>query len=47
MAGLFGALPSPSANSLSIGPLELRAYGLMIALGALTAVAWSRRRKWN
>ena len=44
MAGLFGALPSPSANSLSIGPLELRAYGLMIALGALTAVAWSRRR---
>ena len=45
MAGLFGALPSPSANSLSIGPLELRAYGLMIALGALTAVAWSRRRQ--
>ena len=45
MAGLFGALPSPSANSLSIGPLELRAYGLMIALGALAAVAWSRRRQ--
>lgn len=45
MAGLFGALPSPSVNSLSIGPLELRAYGLMIALGALTAVAWSRRRQ--
>ena len=44
MAGLFGTLPSPSANSLSIGPLELRAYGLMIALGVLTAVAWSRRR---
>ena len=45
MAGLLGALPSPSTNSLSIGPLELRAYGLMIALGALTAVAWSRRRQ--
>ena len=45
MAGLFGALPSPSAHSLSIGPLELRAYGLMIALGALTAGAWSRRRQ--
>jgi len=42
---LLGALPSPSTNSLSIGPLELRAYGLMIALGALTAVAWSRRRQ--
>ncbi|MCS5678148.1 MAG: prolipoprotein diacylglyceryl transferase [Actinomycetota bacterium] len=45
MVGLLGALPSPSTNSLSIGPLELRAYGLMIALGALTAVAWSRRRQ--
>ena len=45
MVGLLGALPSPSTNSLSIVPLELRAYGLMIALGALTAVAWSRRRQ--
>ena len=31
---LWGAIPSPTGSSLSIGPLELRAYGLMIALGA-------------
>ena len=41
---LWGAIPSPSGSSLSIGPLERRAYGLMIALGAYTAVLWSQRR---
>jgi len=41
---LWGAIPSPTGSSLSIGPLELRAYGLMIALGAYTAVLWSQRR---
>ena len=44
LSGLIGSIPSPSANSISIGPLELRAYGLMIALGALVAVMWSQRR---
>ncbi len=43
-AALWGAIPSPSGSSLAIGPLELRAYGLMIALGAYTAVLWSQRR---
>ena len=38
LTGVIGAIPSPSGNSISIGPLELRAYGLMIALGALVAV---------
>lgn len=41
---LFGAIPSPSRNSLTIGPIELRAYGLMIALGVFVAVVWSQRR---
>ncbi len=41
---MFASIPSPSANALSIGPLELRAYGLMIAIGALVAVTWSQRR---
>jgi prolipoprotein diacylglyceryl transferase len=41
---VFASIPSPSANALSIGPLELRAYGLMIALGAFAAVTWSQRR---
>jgi prolipoprotein diacylglyceryltransferase len=41
---VFASIPSPSANALSIGPLEIRAYGLMIALGAFAAVTWSQRR---
>ncbi len=44
LSGLIGSIPSPSASSFSIGPLELRAYGLMIALGALVAVMWSQKR---
>ncbi len=41
---MLASIPSPSASALSIGPLELRAYGLMIALGAYVAVIWSQRR---
>ena len=41
---VFGAIPSPSGSSISIGPLELRAYGLMIALGVLAAVMLSQKR---
>ncbi len=41
---IIAALPSPSTNSIQIGALELRAYGLMIALGALLAVWISSRR---
>ncbi len=35
---VIGAIPSPSSNSLEIGPLKLNAYGLMIALGVVAAV---------
>lgn len=35
---LFASIPSPSTNSINIGPLELRAYGVMIALGVIAAV---------
>ena len=38
LATLFASIPSPSSNSLSIGPLDLRFYGLMIALGVIAAV---------
>jgi len=41
---MFAAIPSPSMNSIQIGALELRAYGLMIAMGALIAVWISCRR---
>ena len=38
IAALFGSIPSPSGNSFSIGPLSLNAYGLMIALGVISAI---------
>ena len=38
IAALVASIPSPSSNSLSIGPLDLRFYGLMIALGVIAAV---------
>jgi prolipoprotein diacylglyceryl transferase len=44
MLALLAALPSPNDNSISIGPLELRAYGLAIAIGAVVAVEIARRR---
>ena len=41
---LVAFLPSPSSNEIVLGPLHLRAYGLMIALGVLAAVELGRRR---
>ena len=43
---LVASIPSPSSNGLSLGPLDLRAYGVMIALGVLAAV-WLSRRRWE
>lgn len=37
-------IPSPGSGSISIGPLELRAYGLMIALGVIAAIWLFGRR---
>lgn len=42
---MIGYIPSPSSNSLSIGPLELHYYGLIIAIGVLVA-AWLTQRRW-
>lgn len=44
LSSLLSTIPSPERNSISIGPLELRAYGLAIAVGVLAAVAIARRR---
>ena len=41
---IFAAIPSPSVNSIQLGPMEFRIYGLCIALGALTAVWITGRR---
>lgn len=41
---MLAAIPSPGSSSLSIGPLDLNAYGLMIALGVVAAVWMFGRR---
>jgi prolipoprotein diacylglyceryl transferase len=41
---LVGSIPSPSFNSIDIGPLSLNLYGLMIALGVVAAVWMFGRR---
>ena len=40
----MGSIPSPPGGAFHLGPLEFRAYGLMIALGALVAVWWIQKR---
>lgn len=40
----LASIPSPSRNGISLGPLQLRAYGLAIAVGVLAAVAITQRR---
>ncbi|HEX6422501.1 MAG TPA: prolipoprotein diacylglyceryl transferase [Acidimicrobiales bacterium] len=42
--GVVASIPSPASDSLGIGPLDLRAYGLMIALGVVVAVRIAQRR---
>ena len=41
---LLAAIPSPSSGDISLGPLSLHAYGLMIALGVVAAVRVSSVR---
>jgi prolipoprotein diacylglyceryl transferase len=41
---VVASIPSPSSGSISIGPLDLRLYGLMIALGVVAAVWLFGRR---
>jgi prolipoprotein diacylglyceryl transferase len=42
--GVLASIPSPSDNAISLGPLDLRAYGLAIAAGVLASVAIAQRR---
>ena len=41
---LLATIPSPSTGSVSLGPLRLNAYGLMIAIGVIVAVRIASRR---
>ena len=45
-AASLASIPSPSSNKLEIGPLDLTFYGILIALGALAAIALAQRR-WS
>ena len=40
----FLALPSPSQGVWYLGPIPIRAYGLIIACAILIAVYWAARR---
>ena len=42
--GLVAVIPSPPDNAIHLGSLQLRAYGLAIALGVIAAVTIARRR---
>ena len=44
IAAFFASIPSPSSGALTIGPLSIHAYGLMIALGVIAAVWLLGRR---
>ena len=39
------SIPSPSQSHFEFGPLSIRAYGLMIALGVIAAV-WLSQKRW-
>ena len=41
---LLASIPSPSSGAIHFGPLQLRAYGLMIALGVIAAVWLTGKR---
>ena len=44
LTAVLASIPSPSSGEIKLGPLQLRAYGLMIALGVLAAVWLAGRR---
>lgn len=44
LSALLASIPSPSSNSINIGPLRFTAYGLMIAFGVIAGTDLARRR---
>lgn len=46
MNWLLASIPSPSRSYFSLGPLDVRAYGLAIAVSVLVAV-WITSRRWR
>ncbi|MDA8283183.1 MAG: prolipoprotein diacylglyceryl transferase [Actinomycetota bacterium] len=46
MGAFLAYIPSPPVKGVSIGPIRLHFYGLMIALGVIVAV-WMAQRQWT
>ena len=46
MSGLLASIPSPSRSYISLGPLDVRAYGVAIGLSVLVAF-WITSRRWR
>lgn len=44
LTSLLASIPSPPGKGIGIGPLQLRAYGLAIAVGVVVAVWIAQRR---
>lgn len=42
---MLASIPSPSSNTLSIGPLTIHYYGLLIGIGVLVAI-WATMRRY-
>ncbi len=43
-SAVLAAIPSPSQNTIEIGPLTIHFYGILIALGVIVAIVVSRHR---
>ena len=41
---ILASFPSPSQNTLEIGPLTIHMYGILIAIGVIVAIVVSRHR---
>ena len=41
---LLASIPSPSFNEISIGPLDIHVYGLLIGIGVVVAAVTMTRR---
>ncbi len=45
MNGLLASIPSPSNNAITLGPLTIHLYGIVLAVAVLVA-AWIAQRRW-
>ncbi len=46
MSGLLASIPSPSRSYISLGPVDIRAYGVAIGVSVLVAL-WITSRRWR